>query len=144
MLSVLSLRKIVHSTSLRATGSLIVFARSSACDDLPLRAAVTASLRAAISAAEIGSLEATANREARGAGAGVAAAVLGLASVFAGVPPGRGLGSGTPTAESACIGDRSIAAARPVSNRVGVCMIKVSSPSSATCILIRLIRLTKS
>src|SRR5262245_8481540 len=49
MLAVSSLRRIAHSTSLRATGSLIEFCRSSACDVLPRRAAVTASLTMATS-----------------------------------------------------------------------------------------------
>src|ERR1700704_2286784 len=62
MLSVSSLRRIAHSTSLRATGSLMVFCRSSAWLARPRRAAETASLTAAISTDEVQSVEATANR----------------------------------------------------------------------------------
>src|SRR2546427_3282706 len=47
MLSLSSLRRIAHSTSLRASGSLMVFCRSPAWEILPLRAAAIASLTAA-------------------------------------------------------------------------------------------------
>src|SRR5262245_25789284 len=49
MLSLSSLRRMAHSMSLRATGSLIDFPKSSACEERPLRAATRASFRAASS-----------------------------------------------------------------------------------------------
>src|SRR5947209_16283587 len=116
MLWVSSLRRICHSTSLRATGSLIVFCRSAACVVFPLRAAVIASFKAAMSAADGKSLGASADRVGRvaacGAGAGVPA--------FAGVLWGRGLGSGTLLAgEAVNATTRLPLARRPVKNRVG-------------------------
>src|SRR4030081_490390 len=77
MLSVSSLRRIAHSTSLRATGSLMVFCRSSAWLARPRRVAETASLTAAISTDEVQSVEATANR-----GPGAAAWVLPVVTDF--------------------------------------------------------------
>jgi hypothetical protein len=92
MLLVPSLRRIAHSTSLRATGSLMVFCRSSACVVLPRRAALTASFRAAASAEDIVSLAATANRADGVAGRGAAAVAFGFASALAGALAGRGFG----------------------------------------------------
>src|SRR5262249_61669547 len=62
MLSLSSPRRIIHSTSLRAVGSLIVFCSSAAWLDWPLRTAEIASLTAAMSAGETVSIEANANR----------------------------------------------------------------------------------
>jgi len=84
---------------LRATGSCIVLCSSAACAVLPLRAAATASRKAAMSAAEVESLAASEN--CGGCRTGVVAAVaveLGAAA-FAGAFPGLGRGSGSPAAE---------------------------------------------
>src|SRR5438876_5702051 len=114
MLWVSSLRRICHSTSLRATGSLIVFCRSAACVVFPLRAAVIASFKAAMSAADGKSLGASAARVGRVAACGAGAGVLW----------GRGLGSGTLLAgEAVNATTRLPLARRPVKNRVGVRML---------------------
>src|SRR5262245_1694651 len=93
MLSVSSLRRMIHSTSLRATGSLIVFCRSAAWVVLPRRAAATASLKVAMSAAEVTSLAAREKRAGRAAGWAAAVVAVG-AGAFAGALWGRGFGSG--------------------------------------------------
>src|SRR2546430_1140829 len=121
MLWVSSLRRICHSTSLRATGSLIVFCRSAACVVFPLRAAAIASFKAAMSAADGKSLGASADRVGRAAACGAAAGALGVVPAFAGVLWGRGLGSGTLLAgEAVNATTRLPLARRPVKNRVGV------------------------
>src|SRR3977135_399117 len=108
MLLVPSLRRIAHSLSLPATGSVLVFWRDSACAVLPRRAAFTASFRVAASAEDIGSPAATAKRAEGVAARGAAAVAFGLASAFAGASAfadalaGLGLGTGTASAESAC------------------------------------------
>src|SRR5262245_33395627 len=61
MLSFSSLRRIAHSISLRATGSLMVLRMSAASEDLPLRAAVTACLSAASSSGGSGDAMAAAD-----------------------------------------------------------------------------------
>src|SRR5262245_12722921 len=120
-LSFSSLRRIAHSTSLRATGSLIVCCRSLACAALPLRAAVMASLRAARSAGDAASLEARAGRAGRFA---VGAAAFDLA-VLAGASTGRGFGKGTPAAESAARATTRVpAASRTVKDRGDARMVK--------------------
>src|SRR4029077_806795 len=55
----LSLRRIAHSTSLRAAGSVIARCSSVAWEDLPLRASPTAVLTRATSSAEAGPLYGT-------------------------------------------------------------------------------------
>src|SRR5437870_12872089 len=80
MLSVSSLRSTAHSTSLRATGSLIDFCSSIACADLPLRAAAIASLTAATSTDGVEDVGATAN----GAEGVFARAAVAVAFAFAG------------------------------------------------------------
>src|SRR5262245_4784144 len=95
MLWVSSLRRMVHSTSLRATGSTIVVCRSAACVVLPLRAAVTASRKAAISVAEAKSLAASVKRAA---GAAEYAATGADEGFFVEERSGRGFGSGTLSA----------------------------------------------
>src|SRR5262245_3399123 len=123
-LSFSSLRRIAHSTSLCATGSLIVCCRSLACAALPLRAAVMASLRAARSAGDAASLEARAGRAGRFAACGVGAAAFDLA-VLAGASVGRGFGKGTPPAESAARATTRVpAASRTVKDRVDARMVK--------------------
>src|SRR4029453_4238698 len=101
MLWVSSLRRIAHSTSLRATGSPIVFCRSAAWGVFPLRAAAIASFKAAMSAADGKSLGASADRVGRAAGWGAASGVRGVMPAFAGAVPGRGWGWGAHSA-SAC------------------------------------------
>src|SRR5262245_13843649 len=124
-LSFSSLRRIAHSTSLRATGSLIVCCRSLACAALPLRAAVIASLRAARSAGDAASLEARAGRTGRLAACGVDVAAVAFAPAFAGALVGRGFGSGTPPADSAATAMTKVPAAnRTVKDRVGARMVK--------------------
>src|SRR5258708_26270618 len=91
----------VHSTSLRATGSPIVLCRSAACVVLPLRAAATASRKAAISVAEVKSLAASVKRAA-GAAARAAAGVRAGVGAFEDACSGRGFGSGTPPAGEGC------------------------------------------
>src|SRR6476660_9893716 len=137
MLLVPSLRRIAHSTSLRATGSLMAFCRSSACVALPRRAAFTASFRAAASAEDIVSLAATATRAEGVAARGAAAVAFGLAAVFAGALAGLGLGTGTAPDESAC---------SAVNNREGLDVVKASSllRFRRNPILIHLIRLTNT
>src|SRR5262249_15989449 len=95
MLWVSSLRRIAHSTSLRATGSRIDFCRSAACVVLPLRAAAIASFKAAISAADGKSLGARVDRTERAGVWGAASGMRGVMPAFAGAFSGRGLGSGT-------------------------------------------------
>src|SRR6516164_6029366 len=120
MLWVSSLRRICHSTSLRATGSLIVFCRSAACVVFPLRAAAIASFKAAMSAADGKSLGASADRVGR-AEAACGAGALGVVPGFAGAFWGRGWGSGTLLAgEAVNATTRLPLARRPVKNRVGV------------------------
>src|SRR5229473_878216 len=92
MLWVSSLRRICHSTSLRATGSLMVFCRSAACVVFPLRAAAIASFKAAMSAADGKSLGASADRVGRAAACGAGA--LGVVPAFAGVLWDRGFSIG--------------------------------------------------
>src|SRR5262249_55818737 len=93
MLWVSSLRRMVHSTSFRATGSLIVFWSSTACGVFPLRAAVIASLNAAMSAPEATAIRAT--EACAGWDDGCEAAVVpDGAAAFAGALCGRGFGSG--------------------------------------------------
>src|ERR1700730_17672840 len=121
MLWVSSLRRICHSTSLRATGSRIVFCRSAACVVFPLRAAVIASFKAAMSAADGKSLGASADRAGRAAACGPAAGALGVVPAFAGALWGRGLGSGSLLAgEAVNATTRLPLARRPVKNRMGV------------------------
>src|SRR5262245_27356105 len=98
MVCVSSLRRIVHSTSLRATGSLIVLCSSAACVVLPLRAAVIPSLKAARSGAEIDSLAASGERVGRGADCAAVVVPAG-GPAFAGALGGRGFGNGVPLAE---------------------------------------------
>src|SRR5262249_43578238 len=83
MLWVSSLRRIAHSTSLRATGSLIVFCRSAAWVVFPLRAAAIASFKAAMSAADGKSLGASADRVGRAAAWGGPSGVGGVGPAFA-------------------------------------------------------------
>src|SRR5499427_3431077 len=124
MLWVSSLRRIAHSTSLRATRSLIFFCRSAACAVFPLRAAAIASFKAAMSAADGKSLGASADRVGRAAACGAAAGALGVVPAFAGVLWGRGLGSGTLLAgEAVNATTRLPLARRPVKSRVGVWML---------------------
>src|SRR6478752_1910722 len=147
MLFVPSLRRMAHSTSLRATGSLMVFWRSSACADLPRRAALTASFSAAASAEDIGSPAATANRAEGVAARGAAAVAFGLASAFAGALAGLGLGTGTAPAESACTATTTAPpASSAVNNREGLDVVKASSllRFRRNPILIHLIRLTNT
>src|SRR5262250_2931602 len=116
-----SLRRICHSTSLRATRSLIVCCRSAACAVFPLRAAAIASFKAAMSAADGSSLGASADRVGRAAACGAAAGALGVAPAFAGVLWGRGLGSGTlPAGEHVSPTASPPLARRAVKNRVRV------------------------
>src|SRR5947199_3623369 len=61
MFSVSSLRRMIHSMSLRARGSVIDFCSSVACAVLPLRAAAIASLAAAMSVAGVEEVGALAN-----------------------------------------------------------------------------------
>ena len=98
MLWVSSLRRMVHSTSFRATGSLIVFWSSAACGVLPLRAAVIASRNAAMSAPEASVRGATEACAGWDDGCEAAAVPDGVAA-FAGALCGRGFGSGAAAAE---------------------------------------------
>src|SRR5262249_46553269 len=107
-----SLRRIVHSINLRATGSLTVFCSSAACSVRPLRAAATASLTTAISAGGVESLPATAKRGAAACTRGVG---VGPGAAFPDVLAGRGLGTGTVAS----------AYARPASKRVPAATIAV-------------------
>src|SRR5436305_14413707 len=59
MLSISSLRRITHSTTLRATGSLMDCLSSPACGDLPFRTAAIASLTALRSAGDVEEVGAT-------------------------------------------------------------------------------------
>src|SRR5215510_63809 len=154
MLAVSSLRRIAHSTSLRATGSLIEFCRSSACDVLPLRAAVTASFTVASSpVSRAGAVLAeAAELLAGGVFVFVAAPLLlpaalsfAVASFVADLSLVAALSffaalsfvallaafvcsAGAPPAESACSAKPSTPAmARAVKMRVGACVLKVSS-----------------
>src|SRR5262245_52868112 len=120
MLWVSSLRRMVHSTSLRATGSTIVLCRSAAWVVLPLRAAVTASRKAAISVAEVKSLVVTVKRAEGGAERAVAPVRAGVES-FADVWSGRGFGSGTPSAGYAAGATRRTAVVtRPARGRMHI------------------------
>src|SRR5262249_37744118 len=121
MLWVSSLRRIAHSTSLRATGSRIDFCRSAACGVLPLRAAAIASFKAAISAADGKSLGARVDRTERTGACGAASEMRGGMPAFAGAFSGRGLGSGTlPAGEVASAIARPPPARRRVQDGGGV------------------------
>src|SRR5262249_16804627 len=131
MLWVSSLRRIAHSTSLRATGSWIDFCRSAACVVFPLRPAAIASFKAAMSAAGGKLLGARVDPVARAGGGGggvagrgvwgVAWGMGGAMPAFAGAFWGRGWGSGTlPGGEVASAIEGPPPARRPVKNRVGV------------------------
>src|SRR5262249_11798412 len=122
MLWVSSLRRISHSTSLRAVASRIVFCRSAACVVFPLRAAVIASFRAAMSAADGRSLGA---RAGRAAACGAAVGACGVVPALAGVLSGRGLGSGTLPAGEVSATTRLPLARGPVKNRVVVWMLSM-------------------
>src|SRR6516165_1952716 len=98
MLWVSSLRRMVHSTSFRATGSLIAFWSSTACGAFPLRVAVIASLKAAMSVPEANAMGATEACAGWDDGCEVAVVPDG-ATAFAGALCGRGFGSGAATAE---------------------------------------------
>src|SRR5215831_5353527 len=127
MLWVSSLRRIAHSTSLRATGSLIVFCRSAAWVVFPLRAAAIASFKAAMSAADGKSLGASADRVGRAATWGATSGARGVVPAFAGAVSGRGLGSGAlPAGEAVSATTRPAPARRPVKNRRGVRVFKWS------------------
>src|SRR5262245_66603912 len=103
----------------------MVCCRSLACAALPLRAAVIASLRAAMSAGDGTALEVRVDREGRLAACGVDAAVVAFAPTFAGALAGRGFGRGTPPAESAARATTRVpAASRTVKDRVGARMVK--------------------
>src|SRR5262245_34723419 len=144
-LSFSSLRRIAHSTSLRATGSLIVCCRSLACAALPLRAAVIASLRAARSAGDAASLAVTAGRTGRLAACGVDVAAVGFEQTLAGALAGRGFGRGTPAADSAATATARVpAASRTVKDRVGARMVKSLVLPGRHPTFIHLIRLMKS
>src|SRR5262245_19789810 len=118
MLSVSSLRRMTHSTSLRVTGSLIVFCNSAAWVALPRRAAAIASLKAAMSAGEATSLAARGERAGRDVGCAAAVVPVG-APAFADALWGRGFGSGAlPALEAASVTARP--ARMAVTNRVGV------------------------
>src|SRR5438067_10616730 len=95
MLSVSSPRRVIHSTTLRATGSLMVLAISSAWPVWPLRKAAIASGTAAMSTDEV---EPVAARAKRGPATAVpvevlddAALVLGFADLTVGMATGFGL-----------------------------------------------------
>src|SRR5215831_4306977 len=98
MLWVSSLRRMVHSTSFRATGSLIVFWSSTACGLFPLRAAVIASFNAAMSVPEATVMGATEACIGWDDGCEAADVPDGVAA-FAGALCGRGFGSGAAAAE---------------------------------------------
>jgi hypothetical protein len=111
------------------------------------RATLTASFREARSAEEIVSLAATANRADGVAARGAAAVSLGLAPFFAGALAGRGFGTGTPKAVSACNAiTKTPPASSAVRTCVGRCGVKVSSllRFRRNPILIRLTRLRKT
>src|SRR5262249_46998837 len=125
MLWASSLRRIAHSTSLRATGSLIAFCRSAAWVVFPLRAAAIASFKAAMSAADGKSLGASADRVGRAAAWGAASGVRGVMPAFAGAFSGRGLGSGAlPAGGAASAATRPPPARRPAKNGRGVGVFK--------------------
>jgi hypothetical protein len=107
---------------LRATESWMVLCSSAACAVLPLRAAATASRKAAMSAAEVESLAAREN--CGGRAAGLAAAVGLGAAALPGALPGRALGSGSPLAELTASRSPPVTKSA-LKARVGVCVIKV-------------------
>src|SRR5947209_20023999 len=82
MVSISSLRRITHSTTLRATGSLTDCLSSPACDDLPFRTAAIASLTALRSAGDVEEVGAS------GSGGAGFALPLPLPAAFPGVLAG--------------------------------------------------------